>query len=306
MIEVFIQVMLPVLIVFALGYLAGRFFDFDNKTLSTLSLYLLTPALIFQSIYKYKNFFELTTLKMLGAITLIAVLIIAGVELAGKIFKLDKSTRVVLILTLMLSNSGNFGLPINQYAFGDEALLVASVLLVIYSFYTNTVGVIVAAADKSDIKQALLGSLKMPFFYVLVAALALNFFHVEIPAPLFKPIELIGLSAIPLNLLQLGFNLSKIRKLERLPLVFTASAIKLAVIPFGSYFLLMLLGLQGLDFKSTILQIAMPPAVYCSILAAHYDSDSELASSIVFVSTILSFISLSVLIYLLMGGSKNY
>ncbi|NPV01052.1 MAG: AEC family transporter [Brevinematales bacterium] len=300
MIQVFYSVMVPVLIVLALGYIAGRFFKFEVKTLSTLSLYLLTPALIFQSIYKYKNLFEITTLKMLIAITVISVLIIVLVELAGRIFKLDKSTRVVLILTLMLSNSGNFGLPINQYAFGDQALLVASVLLVIYSFYTNTVGVIVAAADKSDLRQALLGSLKMPFFYVLVAGLAVNYFQIQLPDPVFKPIEMIGLSAIPLNLLQLGFNLSRIRKVERLPLVLTASAIKLLVIPAAAYFPLVLMGLQGLDLKSTMLQIAMPPAVYCSILASHYDSDTELASSIVFVSTILSFISLSVLIYLLL------
>jgi hypothetical protein len=78
------------------------------------------------------------------------------------------------------------------------------------------------------------------------------------------------------------------------------SAIKLLVIPAAAYFPLVLMGLQGLDLKSTMLQIAMPPAVYCSILASHYDSDTELASSIVFVSTILSFISLSVLIYLLL------
>jgi hypothetical protein len=300
MIQVFYSVMVPVLIVLALGYIAGRFFKFEVKTLSTLSLYLLTPALIFQSIYKYKNLFEITTLKMLLAITVISVLIIVLVELAGRIFKMDKSTRVVLILTLMLSNSGNFGLPINQYAFGDQALLVASVLLVIYSFYTNTVGVIVAAADKSDLRQALLGSLKMPFFYVLVAGLVVNYFQIPLPDPVFKPIEMIGLSAIPLNLLQLGFNLSRISKIERLPLVLTVSAIKLLVIPAAAYFPLVLMGLQGLDLKSTMLQIAMPPAVYCSILASHYDSDTELASSIVFVSTILSFISLSVLIYLLL------
>ncbi|OHD59549.1 MAG: hypothetical protein A2014_00785 [Spirochaetes bacterium GWF1_49_6] len=300
MIQVFYSVMVPVLIVLALGYIAGRFFKFEVKTLSTLSLYLLTPALIFQSIYKYKNLFEITTLKMLLAITVISVLIIVLVELAGRIFKMDKSTRVVLILTLMLSNSGNFGLPINQYAFGDQALLVASVLLVIYSFYTNTVGVIVAAADKSDLRQALLGSLKMPFFYVLVAGLVVNYFQIQLPDPVFKPIEMIGLSAIPLNLLQLGFNLSRISKIERLPLVLTVSAIKLLVIPATAYFPLVLMGLQGLDLKSTMLQIAMPPAVYCSILASHYDSDTELASSIVFVSTILSFISLSVLIYLLL------
>ena len=83
--------------------------------------------------------------------------------------------------------------------------------------------------------------------------------------------------------------------------VLITAGLKLAVIPFLAYFLLRWVGLAGLDFKVLLTEIAMPPAVYCSILATHYDNDAELTSAIVFVSTILSLISLSVIIFLISG-----
>ncbi len=306
MIAVFLKVIIPVLIILSLGFVVGKYTDIQSKTLSTLALYLLSPALMFQAIYSYENIFTPDTLKIFLAITIITLAIIVVVELLGKLFKIPKSTRIVLILTLMLSNTGNFGLPVNQYAYGDEGFLVASIVMVIYSIYTYTVGIFVAASDKSEKREAMLTVLKLPLFYVILLGLVLSFLHVKLPPQVFKPLQSMGLAAIPVNLIQLGVNLSRmdIRRVRaHLPFVLIASASKLVVIPFAAYFLLGALGLGGIVFKATLTQIAMPSAVYSSILASHYDSDTELTSSIVMVTTILSLFSLSFLIAYVTGGA---
>ena len=299
MIQTFFQVVFPVLLVLSFGLVIGKVFHPETKTLSTLSIYLLTPALIFQSVYLYHDLFTVTTLKMLGVITLITLLVIISIDLISRVFPMKRSVKVALTLTLMLSNSGNFGLPVNQYAYGEGALYVASIILVIYSFYTNTLGVFVAASDKNSRTEALKRMLTVPFFYVLVIAMALNYFHTPIPAPIFKPIQSVGLAAIPLNLLQLGINLSSIKIKEHWLIMLGASVLKLALIPLGAFFLLKLLGFAGLEFKVTLTQIAMPSAVYASILASHFDSDESLTGGIVLVSTLLSLISLSIWITIL-------
>jgi len=299
MIQTFFQVVFPVLLVLSLGLIIGKVFHPETKTLSTLSIYLLTPALIFQSVYLYHDLFTVTTLKMFGVITLITLLVILSLDLISRVIPMKHSVKVALTLTLMLSNSGNFGLPVNQYAYGEQALYIASVILVIYSLYTNTLGVFVAASDRNGRRESVKKMLTVPFFYVLVIAMALNYFHVTIPAPIFKPIQSVGLAAIPLNLLQLGINLSSIKIKEQWSLMLGASVIKLALIPFGAFFLLKLLGFTGLEFKVTLTQIAMPSAVYASILASHFESDESLTSGIVLVSTLLSLISLSIWISIL-------
>lgn len=304
MFSVFIDVVFPVLLILVMGYAIGKKLDMHTKTLSTLSLYILTPCLMFQALVRYDDLFTMTTLKMLGVITLLMILIIVGVELIGRALKTPKPVRVALTLTLMLSNSGNFGLLINEYAFGEEAFIIASIIMVIYSFYTNTAGIAVAASDKSDTKTALLKIFKIPFIYVIIVAFVLNYFQVDVPDQIFNPVQKVGLAAIPINLIQLGINLSRIDwiKLKKfLPKVLLTSVLKLAVIPFMSYFLLIWIGIEGLEFKATLSQIAMPSAVYCSILASHYDADAELTSAMVLGTTLFSLLSLSALIYFLQG-----
>lgn len=305
MIQVFINVIFPVLIILLLGFIVGKFFDIQIKTLSTLALYILTPALMFYVIYSYENFFHIVTLKMFLAITLIVIVVIVLVELMARIFKIPKTTKTALMLTLMLSNSGNFGLPINEYAYGEQGFIIASLIMLVYSFYTNTAGIFVAASDKSDRKKALLKTFSVPIFYAMLLGLILNYFKVPIPEQILKPIKTVGMSAIPLNLLILGINLTRINFQEikkHWAIVGTASVVKLAVIPFFAYFLLKAIGITGMEFKVTLTQIAMPSAVYSSILAAHYEGDAPLTSAIVLVSTLLSLVSLSLVIMLLGGG----
>lgn len=205
----------------------------------------------------------------------------------------------MIILTLILTNSGNYGLPISEYAFGNGGLFIASIVMVIYIFYTHTLGIFIAASDKGNVKTALINMLKVPVFYALLLALILNYFKVSIPVPVFAPIKSVGLAAIPLNLLLVGINLSHIKLGKNTPLVIIISIIKLTVIPAFAFVILKIFGVGGLGFKISLVQIAMPSAVYCSILSSHFDCDSELASQIVLVSLLLSALSLTGIIYFL-------
>lgn len=308
--QVLYQVMVPVLIIFMMGFLLGKFFQFDQKTFSTLSINLLTPALVFQAIMGYPDFFSRETLMIFIGVTLVILITIALVWAAGCLIKIPPSLKPVIVLTLILTNSGNFGLPISEYAFGKTGLGYATLLLVIYVFYTHTLGVFIAASGKaketggpSPLKAGLLSMVKVPVFYALLLALILKWFQVELPRPVFHPIQMVGLAAIPVNLLQVGMGLSRFRMNKKVGLVFGLSVLKLAAVPALAWGIFALLGVQGMAFKTAILQIGMPSAVYCSILATHYDGDAETASAIVFVSLLLSVISLTVLITMLGGVS---
>jgi malate permease and related proteins len=293
------NVLFPVMLIFGAGYFIGRKFTLDYKSFTTLSIYVLSPALVFQAIYQYKDIFTFTTLKIFFAVTIVIIITIAAVELVSLLFKFPKSLKTVLILTLVLTNSGNYGLPVTDYAYGKEGLYIASLLLVIYNFYTHTLGIFVAASDKTDVKTALIKMAKVPVFYAMVLALLLSWFKIDIPKPVFSPIQAVGLSAIPINLLLVGVTLSKVKLKKDLPLVFLVSFIKLAVIPVIAIIVLAVLGIHGLDFKVSLVQIAMPSAIYSTILTSHFDSDARLASGIVLVSLLFSVISLSGIIFLL-------
>jgi hypothetical protein len=299
MITVFINVIVPVLIVFLLGYILGKLVEIELRTLSTLSLYLLTPALIFQALYQYDSVFSMTSLKIFLSVLLIVILVVGIIEILYRVFHFSRTVRTVLILTIALSNSGNFGLPICEYAYGKEGLRIASLLLVVYSLFTHTLGVFVAASDKGGRKKAFFDMLKVPVFYAMIAALALQALHLKLPKQIFDPVQAIGLAAIPVNLIQLGISLSRVKVKSSLPVVAGAVVAKLIVLPAAALFLLGGMRLTGLPLKVSLVQVAMPSAVYGSILASHYGSDGELASAIVFLSLLGSIVSLTAWIWML-------
>ena len=302
MLGVFIQVLVPVLLIFCAGYILGKFFFMDSKTLSTLSIYVLTPCLIFQAILQYHDFWSAASLHVFLSVSILIALTILVTEILAKLFRWDKSFKTVVLLTLTLTNSGNYGLPISEYAHGKEGLYSAILLMVTYIFYTHTAGVIIAASDKAGWKEAFKRMLQVPVFYALALALILNYLKIQIPKPVFSPIQSIGLAAIPMNLLIVGINLSQVKSIRNFWPVFAVSAGKLLAIPVAAYIILKLFGVENLLFKVSMTQIAMPSAVYCSILASHFGSDGELASEIVLVSLLLSTVTLTALIFGMQTG----
>ena len=299
MISVFVNVLIPVLIIFLIGYIIGRFFDMNSKTMSTLSIYILTPALVFYTIYNNDNIISESTLKIFLASSIVLIGIFVIVEVISRIFKIPPAIKTIIALTLIFSNSGNFGIPINEYAYGADGLYIATIIMVIYNIYINTLGVFLANRGHSDIKKSLIEMVKVPAFYAIIIGLAIKLMNIEIPLNIYRPIESIGRSALPVNLLLVGINLSKISLGKNMPLVLGISGIKLFLIPFLSFFILLALGIEGNEFNVTLTQIGMPSAVYCTILISHYGGDKEIVSEIVLLTSLLSFVSLTILISIL-------
>lgn len=300
--QIFYTIVFPVLLIFGIGYLLGKLFHWHHQTLSTLSLYLLTPALIFQAIYSHPEVINFYFLRLLVVVSLLIALSFVLIWFIARFFKWEEGITRVVVLTTTLANTGNFGLPITEAAFGGEGLAVASLLLVIYSFFTHTFGVFVAAREKFHWKDALKAVSQVPVFYAILVALLLVFLRVRLPDPVFKPIQMIGLSAIPLNLIQVGLQLASVRFGKQSLFASLISFVKLVVVPLVAIPLFWLLKVDGMYFKAGLLQIAMPSAVYTAILTTHYGGRSEVASEIVFLSILMSTVTLTVWIGLLQRG----
>lgn len=299
MIRVFIQVLLPVSLILGSGWLIGYFFDLNKKTLSTLSLYLFTPLLVFDSISKYPHLFQWITLRILATVTLTILIIWLLVEILARLLKWQKSLKTIILLILILSNTGNWGLPINEAAYGQIGLETAVIILVIMAVYSNTLGVYLSSSDQQTLSKSLKTIFKLPLFYALLLALIVNFFHLSLPHLIFKPLHTLASVAVPFNLLLLGIHLSSIRFKENLPLIFGLTIIKLLVIPIFAFGVAKIFLLEGINLKVTITQLSMPTAVYTSILSHHFEHHNrDLSGQVILVSTLFSVFSLSFLIHL--------
>jgi predicted permease len=121
----------------------------------------------------------------------------------------------------------------------------------------------------------------------------------EIPQSIFRSIDLLAQAAIPGQLLMLGIQLSRVRLHHFGVDSILLSSIKLLVPPFLGWGVTSLLGITGLLQAVLIAEASMPSAVNALILATQFRRNPELAATTVFVSTVFSLVTITVLLSLL-------
>jgi len=138
---IFLQVILPVLLIFLSGYLLQRVFKLDLRPISTLAIYVLTTALVFRTFYKTALDLQLfhiviISLLLLGALVLVTLL-------TAKLFKYDKQQESAMLLSTAFMNSGNYGTPIILFAFGQAGFTYA-VQIIVFLFFPYHRGIMTA------------------------------------------------------------------------------------------------------------------------------------------------------------------
>jgi len=295
LVSIFANDILPIFAIAAVGFLLARHFDTSVRTLSRISFNALSPCLVFT---------QLVTSRMTGVefgrMALFCVLLTGAMgvvaRLAAAPLHLDRQTLSSFLLVVMFSNSGNYALPVVLFAFGREALSYASVYFVTSAVIVYTVGVFVAASGGTNVRHALFGIVRVPAIYAVVAAAAIMLTGAGVPAAIMRPVGLLSDAAIPMMLLVLGMQLERAVVPKRPLAVVLAVGLSILVGPIVGIGLAGMLGLTGTARQVAILAAAMPAAVVTTVLALEFDLDPSFATSAVFLSTMVSPVTLVVLI----------
>ncbi|MEC2344917.1 AEC family transporter [Paenibacillus barengoltzii] len=299
--EIVLDVVLPIFILIGLGALMQRAFRLDLYTLAKINFYFVTPAVVFVSMYESEMSAEL-----LGSVTafyVLYVLLLYGVSrLVSWRLKFRPGMRAAFTNSLILDNSGNYGLPINQLAFKGDPLAtsVQALVMTFQSLVTFTYGVMSVQRAKSGgtLKAALIGFLKMPVPYALVLGMALHLLQWPIPYFVSKPLGYIADSMVAIALLTLGAQIVKYPlRLDRID-VYVSVALRLLIGPVIGFILVWVLGLKGIPAQALLIASGMPTGVNSTILAEEYDNEPDFASQTVLISTLLNIITMTALISL--------
>ncbi len=299
--DIVLDVVLPIFILIGLGALMQRAFKLDLYTLAKINFYFVTPAVVFVSMYESEMSADL-----LGSVTgfyILYVLLLYGVSrLVSWPLKFGPGMRAAFTNSLILDNSGNYGLPINQLAFKGDPLAasVQALVMTFQSLVTFTYGVMSVQRAKSGgtLKAALIGFLKMPVPYALVLGMALHLLQWPIPYFVSKPLGYIADSMVAIALLTLGAQIVKYPlRLDRID-VYVSVALRLLIGPVIGFILVWALGLKGIPAQALLIAAGMPTGVNSTILAEEYDNEPDFASQTVLISTLLNIITMTALISL--------
>lgn len=290
--------LLPILLIAATGYILGKTLTVDSRTIGRIVFYIFSPLLVFNlMVTSQLNFGQAITTVEFTAVVIVIMGVLAFIF--GKIFQLERPQLLAVILTVAFGNTGNYGLPLVKFAFGDEALAVASIFYVTTTILFNTVGVIIASLGNTDLKSAILGVFKLPIVYGVILALLVKATGFQIPVPLSRTIEIAANGAIPLMIVLLGLELTKIQWSHSFRALGVGVLTKLILGPIVGLLLASLFGLQGHSHQGSVIEAAMPAAVANTVIATEYKLEPSLVTAIVFLGTILSPLTLTPLIVFL-------
>ena len=298
LITTFANNLLPVLTLGAAGFLLGRALHIDSRSLGRVIFYLFSPVLVFDLLIH--NELPLSEMaRTMGFCLAVFAVMSALTLLIGRLARLDRLTMTAVLLTAAFANTGNYGLPLVSFAFGEDALAHATLYFVTTSILFNTVGVLIASLGHLDFKQAALGMLKVPTIYAVILAALLNQFNITLPLPLERTVGFAAEGAIPLMLILLGVELARVEWSHSLRALGLGAGLRLLVGPLVGLLLAGLFGLQGAARQGNIVETATPAAVTNAVLATEYKLDSSLVTAIIFIGTILSPLTLTpLLVYL--------
>ncbi len=294
----FVQVILPVFLIIASGFALEKSCKLDFRTLTLSSLYLFTPALVFSSLFQRAIRFDLAA--DLGLFMLLYTLVLWGLSaLLGRLLRFKDDARRALALTTAMMNIGNFGLPLAYFAFGDAGLETSVLLFVLFNIPLGTLAIVIAQGPGASFLGALGNTLRIPIFHAVALAFLLQWAGIGIPAFLLRPIDLLGQAAIPVMLLLLGMQLARTRLQASLGFLSLSSLLRLVAAPCLAWGLTSLLGIGGLTRAVVILQTSTPSAVLPLLYSLRFGTRPDLVAGAIFVSTLLSALSLTLILYLL-------
>ncbi|GLX65945.1 AEC family transporter [Paenibacillus glycanilyticus] len=298
---------LPLTLMIAVGFTMQRLFSLDIKTLSKLNFYVFSPAVIFNLLYTTD-----ISASLIGQVLLFVVLFMTlqalAVETAVRLRKLEGGMRGAMRNSVLFYNSANYGIPLNQLAFSANpfTLSIQIIVMVTQSLLPNTFGIYSVNAHRMSFRSTLRTILSQPIIYVIPVAFALHGFHVQLPQPVETPITYLSNAFIGTALVTLGVQLGNM-KWELNPVliknVLLANGLRLiggpalaALVVWGLGFFMTI---DHLMAAALIVSSSVPTSLSSVLLAVEFDNEPEFASQAVFLSTVISIVTVAVVIFLL-------
>ncbi len=297
--DAFLSVILEVaviLILILVGYFTVKKGMFTKESLGSITsflLYIVTPCLIVSSFLSAESG-KLDGWTLLLAVVLPALSIVISIAVSYLFFRREPlGRRRVLRFSTVFCNVGFMGIPLVEGIVGSEGVLYGSFFIAVFNIFCWTYGYVMMGGGKVRLKALLLN----PGVIGIVIGLPLYLLDVPVPALIERPIELISALNTPLAMIVVGGYIAqvKLRAFVSDLAVYKMAVLRLVVAPLLYLALVWLLRPDETLLMSTVIQAATPVAANCVLFAVQYDSDAELASKSVAVSTALSVVTIPLL-----------
>jgi len=284
-----LQIVAPVFILALIGFLWVRSgAEYQMQFVTRLAMTISLPCLVFSSLMKTQ--IDPVSLAAVFLASVVAYPVIAIVTFA--LVRLSGLQMKTFLAPLIFGNTGNLGLPLALFAFGETGLGYAVVIFAVMAIYSFTFGAWIVAGGGSFLKLA-----KEPIVGATLLGALFLYQGWQTPVWMTNTLDLIGQMAIPLMLITLGVAVGgmQIRGLSRAVLLSIIKVIIAVAVAWmsGIYF-----NLPPVALAVLVLQVSTPVAVTSYLMAEKFNANAAEVAGLVVISTMLSVVSIPLVLAL--------
>jgi predicted permease len=293
---------LPVFVIIALGYGAGRMWKVSPETikhLTNITIFFFLPSLIFTKTLEIEFGSQVWTMIIAA---LFIVLIVGTVSyFLSRGLNLENGKKNSFLLGTMFMNAGSMGTSVALFAFGSEAFLLAVVFYLTVQMLLYTLGVFIASDGAFNLR-ALKPVFTLPLVYALLLGVGFSKLGINMDAVL-GPFSLMAGAAIPLLLITLGLQLSSVKpSFSSLPIPSMATGIRIVLGFSAALAFVALVGLDGMERNVVLVSASMPTAITTFIIGSKFNTDTNQISQQILLSTVISIFTVPLILFGLSFG----
>ncbi|MFL4469661.1 AEC family transporter [Tateyamaria armeniaca] len=282
-----LQIVAPVFLLASIGFVWVKVgLEYRIQFVTQLAMTLSLPCLIFVSLMQTQidpsalTALSLASIMAYGFVTLVFLALV-------KMLGLERRTYTA---PLIFGNTGNLGLPLALFAFGDVGLSYAIIVFVIMAMWSYTYGIWLVAGAGSLGKV-----LREPLVWGTLLGALFLWQGWETPEFLTNTLSLVGQMAIPMMLITLGVAVARLSA-KGMVRAIGLSLVKLCLCVGIAWGVGAFFNLEPIAFGVLVLQVATPVAVTSYLLAEKYGADAPSVAGLVVASTLMSVAALPLIL----------
>ena len=221
--------------------------------------------------------------------------------LTAKVLRVPKENQGVILCLVTYMNTAFVGFPIVETVYGAEAVFYASLSGIPFNIMLYSLGTISLCGGTSGVKIPVREMITAPLVVTLLGAV-IFMFRIPFPKVVEDTVDMLAGGTIPMSMLIIGTSLGAIPIKDALSdwRIYVVSFIRLIVSPIVIYFLLSLFVTNEVIVGIITIEAATPAAMVLTVLCIQHDRDDSMASKGIFISTVLSMVTIPFIIWLLL------
>lgn len=301
---VLIEKMALLVMLLALGYLCARLKlvgpEF-NKGLSKLVINVFLAGMILSSVINKK--LEMTGGDVAFGLLMmtLSMLICVGIGwLSPTLLRIKDGDKGMYRILAAFMNNGFMGFPLVAAVYGENTVFFASLSNIPFNLLLYTVGVMLLQKGDKNTKFSIKSVINVPIVATLIAVV-IFIFEIPMPKLVDDVADTLSAATVPLSMMCVGLSLGSVSLKEALmqPRLYGISLVRLLICPLAVWLVLRIFITNPVILGTIVILSACPSAIICTILGIQYGRDGVESSEAIFISTMLSMITIPLLISVL-------